>query len=222
MTPLLGFCGASNSGKTTLACAVLTELTRRGLKVGALKHHGHGEPLAPVPGASQGGGPKDSDRLLAAGARRVALAHAGGLTLWAGGETALQCPEELVGLFMGGLDLALVEGYKGADLDKIEVVAPGKDPILPPGGRLLAITRRGGSGREAGLPVLDADQPAQVADFVLDHLKLASVPAWRLSLDGREVEPNPALRNLLQDALRALRAGLPGGELARRLEIRFD
>jgi molybdopterin-guanine dinucleotide biosynthesis protein MobB len=45
MIPMLGFCGASGSGKTTLVSRVIEELTARGLKVGAIKHHGHPEPL---------------------------------------------------------------------------------------------------------------------------------------------------------------------------------
>ncbi|CAO0820520.1 hypothetical protein DFAR_1650011 [Desulfarculales bacterium] len=43
MPPLLGFCGASNSGKTTLLSQVVAELSRRGLAVG-VSHHGHRRP----------------------------------------------------------------------------------------------------------------------------------------------------------------------------------
>ena len=107
MVPVLGFCGASNSGKTTLLCKVIAELTGRGFTVGALKHHGHAEPLA-LPGAE-----KDSGRLAKAGAKRVALAHAGGVLLSAGrGMRPKPGPGPLADGLMSGLDLVLVEGYK--------------------------------------------------------------------------------------------------------------
>ena len=168
--PLLGFCGASGSGKTTLVSRVIAELAGRGYAVGAIKHHGHRQPLEPADRH------KDSGRLFAAGAARVALAHAGGLMLTAGPGDA-EGPVQIARRFMSGLDLVLVEGYKSASLDKIEVVAPGREPLLPPGGRLLALARRGAAGaapggQEAGLVVLDADDPVQVADFVLEQLGL--------------------------------------------------
>ena len=38
--PAIAFIGYQNSGKTTLVEKVIAELTRRGLRVGSLKHHG--------------------------------------------------------------------------------------------------------------------------------------------------------------------------------------
>ncbi|MBI4798137.1 MAG: molybdopterin-guanine dinucleotide biosynthesis protein B [Desulfarculus sp.] len=204
--PLLGFVGASNSGKTTLVAAVVAELCRRGLALGVLKHHGHPEPL-PLPAAEQG---KDTTRHLMAGARRAALVHAGGVRLLTSDGGNLT-PAELTQLYMADLDLVLVEGFKSAALDKIEVVAPGKEPLLPAGGRLLALARRGGTGVEAGLPVLDAGQPAAVAGFVLEHLGLAgaapqagAAPRVSLRVDGQELDLNPFVARLLEQTLRGL------------------
>lgn len=56
----LAACGWSGSGETTLLEAMITELTRRGLRVAAVKRCGH-EPEIDGPG-------KDSDRLFRAGA----------------------------------------------------------------------------------------------------------------------------------------------------------
>lgn len=224
MPPLLGFCGASNSGKTTLLAAVVAELSRRGLALGVLKHHGHPEPLPP-PAAEKG---KDTCRHLAAGARRAALVHAGGVRLIDSHDGRLT-PEELAGRYMRGLDLVLVEGFKNADICKIEVVAPGREPLLPPGGRLLALTRRGGSGTEAGLPVLDADQPAAVAQFVLEHLGLAETVSpgqpqgISLRVDGKALDLNPFVARLLKDTLRGLVAPLKGaGGGQGSIEVRLD
>lgn len=222
--PLLGFVGASDSGKTTLLAAVVAELSAQGLALGVLKHHGHQEPL-PTPAGERG---KDTTRHLAAGARRAALAHAGGVRLIDNFDGHLT-PGELAGRYMADLDLVLVEGFKTADMDKIEVVAPGRQPLLPPGGRLLALARRGGSGQEAGLPVLDAGQPAAVARFVLKHLGRAGAaptgrhPRVSLRVDGQELDLNPFVARLLEQTLRGLVAPLKGAGGARgRIEVLLD
>ncbi|MFH1058114.1 MAG: molybdopterin-guanine dinucleotide biosynthesis protein B [Pseudomonadota bacterium] len=216
MPPIFGFCGAANSGKTTLVCAVVTELTRRGIKVGVIKHHGHGDALPPPPGEEH----KDSGRLAAAGACRVALVHAGGVRLNLvdlKGATPLELAQET----MSRCDLVLVEGYKSAQIDKIEVVAPGCAPLFPSGGRLLALTRRGGGGPEGGLPVLDADLPDQVAEFVLAQLPV--LPLTRLWLDGRELVLNPFVQKIVAQTLRGLVVRLDGGSTAPRgrVEVRL-
>lgn len=216
MVPLLGFCGASNSGKTTLLCKVIAELTGRGFKVGALKHHGHAGPLG-LPDAE-----KDSGRLAQAGAERVALAHGGGVFLTAGPDSAQAGPRFLADSLMAGLDLVLVEGYKSADIDKIEVVGPKAEPILPPGGRLAALAKRGGGPPQGELKVLDADDPGAVADFVLEYLGLSAEtgsPAVRLLLDGREIKIKPFVASLFESTLRAMAHTLKGGEQAEKIEV---
>lgn len=218
MTAILGFCGASGSGKTQLLAGVVGALSARGLRVGVIKHHGHGDAL-PRPAEEAG---KDTTRLAEAGAVRVALAHAGGLRLEAtdlGGDA----PRALAQRLMPDLDMVLVEGFKTAALDKIEVVAPGRAPLLPPGGRLLALTRRGGGAPEAGLPVLDADQPQAVAEFVLTALALAAPPSTRVWLDGVELELNHFVQKFLGETLRGMVGQLKGGENAKSglLEVRL-
>lgn len=218
MIPVIGICGASGSGKTTLLTGVIAELKDRGLKVGALKHHGHGGSVT-EPAAAQH---KDTARLAAAGAARVALAHAGGVSLDAPG-LAGAGPRALAARLMSGLDLVLAEGFKTAGIPKIEVVAPGAEPILPAGGRLLALARRGGGGMETGLPVLDADDPAAVAAFILasleGHLPVAE-PA-SLFLDGQELPLNPFVARMLSGALRGFVSSLKGGDQAGKIEVRL-
>jgi molybdopterin-guanine dinucleotide biosynthesis protein MobB len=230
MPPILGFCGAAGSGKTTLVCQVVSHLAGLGLKVGAIKHHGHPEPLPlDEPG-------KDTTRLREAGARRVALVHAGGTRLVAGPEESPGDPRLLARRLMGDLDLVLVEGFKRADLDKIEVVAPGRAPVLAPGGRLIALTRRGGGpapgSGEAGLPVLDADDPAVVARFVLAHLGLApgegrpaapADPAVAVLVGGRPLAMKPFVARMVEATIRSMVGGLKGGEAAETdlIEVRL-
>jgi len=216
MGGIIGFCGASGSGKTTLVGAVVSQLRGRGLRVGVIKHHGHPQPLA------TGAGEKDSDRLLAAGAELVALSHAGGV--WVFAPPAEAGPAEIAASLMPALDLVVVEGYKSADIDKIEVVAPGGEPMLPAGGRLVALARRGGAGREAGLVVLDAELPAKVADFVVTHVAQTEAPGPRVELvvNGNRLEMNPFITNLVSGAVLGLTKSLKGGENPRTIEVRLE
>jgi len=215
MIPMVGFCGASNSGKTTLVCGVVSQLSRRGLKVGVIKHHGHPEPL------QSSASPKDSDRLAQAGAHRVALVHSGGLWLFAP-PNKCQDPAQVADGFLTDMDLVLVEGFKSATIDKIEVVAPDKKPLLPQGGRLLALTRRGGGPPEAGLEVLDADQPRRVADFILDKLpdlRPTHQSVVKLAVNGVELELNPFVGQILKAAIMSMVKPLKGGSDPKQIEV---
>ena len=218
MIPVVGICGASGSGKTTLLTKLLPELRARGLKVGVLKHHGHGGPVA-TPAEWQG---KDSQRLSAAGAARVGLAHPGGVWLEAPG-LAGAGPRALSARLMAGLDLVIVEGFKSAAIPKIEVVAPDRAPLLLPAGQLLALARRGGQGQEAGLPVLDADDPAALADFLLAAVKPVTPPAEpaKLFLDGQELPLNAFVSTILSGMLRGFVSSLKGSGNAEKIEVRL-
>ena len=216
MPYVIGLCGASNSGKTTLARGVVEALCKKGLKVGAIKHHGHPEPL-PRPDP-----PKDSDRLAMAGARRTAFCHAGGLHLEL--DRGDLRPADIAAQFMSGMDVVVVEGYKKAKIDKIEVVAPDKDPILPSYGRLLALTRRNGGGKEAGLPVLDANQPRQVADFIIEAMTVQETRPPRVSIkvDGEALDLHPYVVKLVADGVGAMIRTFRGAEEAGRIEVTID
>lgn len=221
MVPTIGFCGASGSGKTTLLEKLLAELAGRGRAVGAIKHHGHGGAPAD-PAALQA---KDTARLHAAGARRVVLAHPGGLSMVAEADFAGLDPAAIVARFFYDLDLVLVEGFKTADIAKIEVVAPGAAPLLPAGGQLLALARRGGGPVEADLPVLDADNPAQVADFVLQAIpSLRHPPAGlvRLRVGGVELGVNHFSQNIIANTIRGLLGGFKGGDAPGRIEVEIE
>ena len=213
MVPVIGICGASGSGKTTLIEKVLPLLTAQGIKVGVLKHHGHGEPVA-TPAEWQG---KDSQRLAAAGAARVALAHAGGVWLEAPG-LAGAGPRALSARLMAGMELVIAEGFKTAGLPKIEVVPPGAAPLLPPGGRLLALARRGGNGSEAGLPVLDVDDPEAVAGFILEAVRPTAKPPEKATvlLDGQELPVNAFVSRMLSGNAQGLHRFPEGGRLRRQ------
>ena len=65
MTPVFSFIAYSNTGKTTYIVELIAELTRRGVRVGAIKHDAHEFEID-----KQG---KDSWRFARSGAQVVAV-----------------------------------------------------------------------------------------------------------------------------------------------------
>ncbi|RKZ13785.1 molybdopterin-guanine dinucleotide biosynthesis protein B [bacterium] len=158
--PTVAVVARSGTGKTTLIEAVIRELRSRGHRVGALKHDAHDFEID-RPG-------KDSARFTAAGAEVMVLASDRKVAM----VRRTVVPEKLdnmVQKWFDGMDIVIVEGYKTSDLPKIEVHRPELgQPLLSRGEKhdphLLAVASTGTP--EVDVPVLDADDPAAVADFL--------------------------------------------------------
>ena len=102
--PVFGIAGWKNSGKTTMAARLVTELTGRGYAITAIKH-AHESFDIDHPG-------RDSYRLREAGARRVVLSSP---KRWALVHEIGDSPEmsfKDVRSEAGSCDLILVEGFK--------------------------------------------------------------------------------------------------------------
>lgn len=160
-----GFFGASGAGKTTLIEALIRELASRGLRVSYVKHASGGFDID-EPG-------KDSHRGRAAGAFETLVAAPTRLAKVRefGGEisfTVHQLLDELV-----ECDWALVEGFHGADLMRIEVLRPGLEwtPVYPDDPFVVALVA---PSREA-LPeptlreVFAPGDAAALADHLVAH-----------------------------------------------------
>ncbi|MEN8008297.1 MAG: molybdopterin-guanine dinucleotide biosynthesis protein B [Candidatus Krumholzibacteriota bacterium] len=166
--PAVAFVARSGTGKTTLVEWLIGEIRARGYRIGALKHDAHRFEID-RPG-------KDSARFTEAGAEIMVLVSDDTVAM-------VQKPDRppkldnLLRLWFNEMDLVLVEGYKTSDLPKIEVhrTALGK-PLLCRGERndphLLAVAsdNPGGLTVELDVPVLDLEDPAAVADFLLESL----------------------------------------------------
>lgn len=111
MIPVIGVVGYSNSGKTTLLEKMIKEFTRRGVRVGTIKHH-HREMVMDKPG-------KDTWRHAEAGAKVTLLATPKAIAKYMYVEEEL--PLEQVVKEIEGVDIILVEGFKFAKIPKIEV-----------------------------------------------------------------------------------------------------
>ena len=165
--PLLGFCAFSGAGKTTLLRQLLPLLQTAGRHVGVVKH-AHHEFDIDHPG-------KDSYELRKAGAEQMVVASRKRMA-WIRefddhrSEPSLQ--EALKALDAASLNLVLVEGFKTEHFPKIEVhrAVLGKPLLFPDDPDIIAIATDSELPiRARHLPLLNLNQPADVADFILNR-----------------------------------------------------
>lgn len=162
---VIGFSGYSGSGKTTLVEQLIKLLVAAGQRVSVVKHAHHDFDID-----HEG---KDSYRHRQAGAFEVVIASNRRLAKMREFEveadpTVHQLLAELV-----DCDWALVEGYKHADVLKIEVWRAATDnPVqYPHDAFVVAVCTDAANAlpEPTGLPVLDLNSAASVADFLLSN-----------------------------------------------------
>lgn len=164
---VFGFAGWSGSGKTTLVERLLPEFTARGLRVSVIKHAHHGFDLD-KPG-------KDSWRHREAGATQVLMLSS---DRWVLMHELRGAPEPTLDeqlLLLEPCDLVLIEGYKAAAVPKLEIHRPshGKPPLWPESPHVVAVASDVGADElapDCPLPVLPINEPARIAEFILDYL----------------------------------------------------
>lgn len=163
---VLGIAGWKNSGKTTLTERLITELTKRGRRVSAIKHAHHSFDVD-HPGT-------DSARHRAAGAREIAIvsnvrfAHIRELN----GAAEPDLAEVLAGF--AACDLVLVEGYKRVAIAKIEVrrlESRSRDPLAPLDTDVIAIAADHPVA-DGSLPVFELNDITAIANFVEGWMRL--------------------------------------------------
>jgi len=157
---VVSFVAKSGTGKTTLLEKVIAELKRRGHRVGAIKHDAHRFDID-HPG-------KDSHRLTAAGADTMLITSPEKLALIKRHQEQ-PAIEELLATYCTDLDIVLTEGFKRSSLPKIEVHRRERSARLlcrdeEHDPTLVAVASD--SPLELDVPVLDINDPGQVADFI--------------------------------------------------------
>lgn len=161
---VFGLAGYSGSGKTTLLEKLLPVFTARGLTVSLIKHTHH-EVDVDRPG-------KDSWRLRQAGCTQVLLSSE---TRWALMHELRGAPEPTLDEQLARLspvDLVLIEGFKATPVAKLEIHRPdqGRPLLYPDTPHIVAIASD--SALQAPLPVLDLNDTAAIAGFILAHTGL--------------------------------------------------
>lgn len=172
--PAIAFIGYQNSGKTTLVEKVIAELTRRGLRVGSLKHHGHHGFDIDVPA-------KDTWRHHQAGSKHVGLICA---TRWAEYADTREEDEmparELLSRY-NDVDVVIIEGYKTEGFDNIVVARSGVDRLRGKSsldlvdGRTLALACNEALARQAfdagfAARAININDARAICDLIQDHL----------------------------------------------------
>lgn len=162
---VVGLCGASGAGKTTLAEQLLLGLRAAGQRVSTIKHTHHDFQID-RPG-------KDSWRLRAAGAYEVLIASD---RRWAKIRELEQPVEpDVHGLIaeLDACDWVLIEGFRHAELRKLEIwrAAVDRPPLYPHDPRVCAVVTDEPTllPEPTRLPVLRLDQPQLVVDHLLLH-----------------------------------------------------
>lgn len=159
---VLGFAGYSGSGKTTLIEQLLPLLRADGLRVAVIKQSHH-DVEVDTPG-------KDSWRHRQAGAHEVLLTSP---RRWMLVHELDAEPEPDLSAHLARLspcDLVLVEGFRHAELPKLEVWrAANQRPWLHPDDpRILAVVS---DTPAPGIRHLSIDDPQGVHQFILEYLQ---------------------------------------------------
>ena len=157
--PVIGFAAWSGTGKTTLMEQIERILTERGLRVGVIKHDGHGFDLD-QPG-------KDSYRHAQAGAETVVITSPEKTAvLEQRGETLDECIQKI-----GHADVVLVEGFKNEPIPKIGISrkSTGKGLTGPADSFLALVTDD--ESIITDRPCFSFDEPENIAEFIMKEIQ---------------------------------------------------
>ena len=151
MPPVVCIVGKSKSGKTMLMEAFIKELKSRGLKVGAVKHHKHGDFEIDVEG-------KDSWKYASAGADTVAISSPVKFAVIKKVNEELEI-DEICDTYFTDCDIVLAEGFTLSDKPRIIVADSDEEiGIFERGCRVVAIVGKAG---------LAFDDLAEIVDKVI-------------------------------------------------------
>ena len=161
--PVISFVGRSNSGKTTFLEKLIPVLKELGVRVATIKHDVHDFEID-----REG---KDTYRHKKAGARITMIASPKKLALVEDLDSELPL-ETIVTRYVRNIDLVMTEGYKKEQMPKIEVYAFREDvpPLALDDPNVLAIVAD--VPLDAHVPVFSRDNPAPVADFIIEKFRL--------------------------------------------------
>jgi molybdopterin-guanine dinucleotide biosynthesis protein B len=162
LPPVVPIVGYSGSGKTTVLEKLITELTRRGYRVGTIKHHSHDFEMD-VP-------EKDTWRHKKSGAVTTLISSPNRIGMVRDVVKEMRL-EELLPLIRG-VDVILVEGYKQVKRPKIEVFRPEISGNPACGGDEFLVALISDTPVDLGVPRFSPYDTAAVADFIVMQFNL--------------------------------------------------
>ncbi len=152
MPPVICIVGKSKSGKTMLMEALIKELKSRGLRVGALKHHKHGDFDIDIEG-------KDSWKYAQAGADTVAISSPSKFAVIKNVNEEMEI-DEICDRFFTDCDIVLAEGFTLSDKPRVIVADSDEEKaVFERGCRIVAVVGKAG---------LEFDDVAAIGDRIVD------------------------------------------------------
>ncbi len=163
---VFGFAGYSGSGKTTLIEQLIPRFVLAGIRVSLIKHAHHVFDID-KPG-------KDSYRHREAGASEVLVTSDQRWVLMHELRGAPEPTLEQQIARFAPCDLVLVEGFKRAAIPKLEIHRPSFErPLLSTDdSNIVAVASD--APVDTRLPVLDLNNPDEIAQFIIHHQQLKS------------------------------------------------
>ncbi|MGA1845561.1 molybdopterin-guanine dinucleotide biosynthesis protein B [Deferribacter abyssi] len=164
--PLFTFVGSSGSGKTTFLENLIPFFTKKGFKVGAIKHDAHRFEID-KPG-------KDSYRLKKAGSNQVIISSKEKVALIKTVNKDMSVYELILNYF-NDVDIILTEGYKKSSIPKFEIyrIENGKEPLCFGDSNLVGIVTNGEVSMNN--PVFGLKDYDKVADYIISIANLGGV-----------------------------------------------
>ena len=161
---VFGFAGWSGSGKTTLIEKLIPRFTGAGLRVSLVKHAHHTFDVD-QPG-------KDSYRHRHAGAQEVLVTSSRRWVLMHELRGAAEPSFDAQLARLSPCDIVIVEGFKHAPIPKLEVWrrVTGEPLLHPNDPHIVAVASD--TTVETKLPLLELNDDAAIASFILAHLRL--------------------------------------------------
>jgi molybdopterin-guanine dinucleotide biosynthesis protein MobB len=168
---LISVVGKKNSGKTTLVVALVKELVRRGHRVMSIKHGSH-----PFQVDEEG---RDSWRHMHEGGAERVVMETPQLRVLISKIAEPMGPRELADLYLSDAEFVVVEGFKEAEIPKIEVFrkAVHAEPLYAagtPGAAQFVASVTDDRELRASIPVLRFSDTAwmyRLVDIVLQGAK---------------------------------------------------
>lgn len=162
---IIGISGWSGNGKTTLLDKLIPQLNDRGFTVSTLKHAHHKFDID-----HEG---KDSYRHREAGAQEVMISSSNRWALIHENRTQPESSFTDLTARMSNVDILLVEGFKTEDFPKIEIWRDEvKSAFLHENNETVVAVAADVDLPNCPLPVLNLNQAADIADFIVTYLKL--------------------------------------------------
>ena len=168
---LIGFAAYSGTGKTTLIKDVVMILKKSNYRVSVIKHAHHNFDID-QPG-------KDSYEIRKSGAENMLISSE---NRWALMHENMNNDEltliNLINLLEKiKYDLILVEGFKAESFPKIELyrkeVSKDRELLSSSDKNVVAIATEQKTKLETSLPVLDINNPQNIADFIINFLNIS-------------------------------------------------